>query len=147
MWEYEDVSGVPFPVLFTQTFYEPGATDSVELKRQLRLKSVVLNEPIDPEYFGWNRLGLVEGDQAVDLIRGTKLRYHNGGMIAADQYPTSIKEGELQKSQPAAVVDPPSTPLSGSKIFVWTNVMFFLVLVVTFFFRRMRLKDTSSIGK
>ncbi len=83
-WKYTLVSGVYLPQRYhLRKYLESG---ELELEREFTSVDAKLNEPIAEDRFGWNALGLQEGDQILDEIDSATFRYHDGKVIPAAEY-------------------------------------------------------------
>ncbi|MFV0444818.1 MAG: hypothetical protein ACK5Q5_14695 [Planctomycetaceae bacterium] len=77
-WAYESVADVLVPFSYRRVKYRSDEVHTKELSREFTFDEIHINEPIDEAWFGWSRLGLVEGDQICDEVEGTLYRFTKG---------------------------------------------------------------------
>ncbi len=84
-WRYERISDVYVPVWFKHVRYSESALKLAVHSREVTMRDIRINEPIAPECFGLQKLGLMEGDQVRDEINGRIQRFQNGKLVDAGQ--------------------------------------------------------------
>jgi hypothetical protein len=77
-WAYEEVSGVFVPFSYRLVKFVDDGSGGRSLSREFTFDEIIVNEPIDEQWFGWSRLGLVEGDQIRDDVDGKVYRFTQG---------------------------------------------------------------------
>ncbi len=84
-WRYEQVSDVYVPVWFQYSRYSESALKLVDSSREITMREIQINKPIDPKCFSLQKLGLIEGDQVRDEINRRIQRFQNGKLVDAGQ--------------------------------------------------------------
>lgn len=84
-WRYERISDVDVPVWFKHVRYSESVLKLVDSCREITMRDIHINEPIAPQCFTLQKLGLIEGDQVRDEIDGRIQRFRNGKLVDAGQ--------------------------------------------------------------
>ena len=79
-WKYRQQEGLFLPFLIERESRTPDATQLTSLRTILLLVSEV-NQPISPETFTMQNLGLQEGDRLVDKLAGGGVSVYEGGAL------------------------------------------------------------------
>ena len=84
-WRYERISDAYVPVWFKYVRYSETLLKLVDSSREITMRDIHVNEPIAPECFTLQKLGLIEGDQVRDEINGRIQRFQKGKLVDAGQ--------------------------------------------------------------
>jgi hypothetical protein len=73
-WEYDLVDGIYLPKIYIEKQYN-STGEVIREKRSLFIRNTI-NQPIDPEIFGYKSLHLTNGDLFIDEMENKKFRYN-----------------------------------------------------------------------